>query len=110
MRRSASSSRPSCSARGPATPCTCSTSPTTGLHPADVELLTAQLARLTDAGNTVVVVEHAMDVVASADHVIDMGPSGGDDGGRVVAAGTPAEVAASTTSRTAPYLRDQLGG
>jgi len=83
--------------------------PTTGLHPADVELLTAQLARLTDTGNTVVVVEHAMDVVASADHVIDMGPSGGDDGGRVVASGTPAEVAASTTSRTAPYLRDQLG-
>lgn len=83
--------------------------PTTGLHPADVELLTAQLARLTDAGNTVVVVEHAMDVVASADHVIDMGPSGGDAGGRVVASGTPAEVAASTTSRTAPYLRDQLG-
>ena len=83
--------------------------PTTGLHPADVELLTAQLARLTDAGNTVVVVEHAMDVVASADHVIDMGPSGGVEGGNVVASGTPAEVAASTTSRTAPYLRDQLG-
>ncbi|MBF4612968.1 excinuclease ABC subunit UvrA [Curtobacterium sp. VKM Ac-1376] len=83
--------------------------PTTGLHPADVELLTAQLARLTDAGNTVVVVEHAMDVVASADHVIDMGPSGGGDGGRVVASGTPAEVAASETSRTAPYLREQLG-
>ena len=83
--------------------------PTTGLHPADVELLTAQLARLTDAGNTVVVVEHAMDVVASADHVIDMGPSGGVEGGQVVVSGTPAEVAASTTSRTAPYLRDQLG-
>ncbi|KQR32648.1 excinuclease ABC subunit UvrA [Curtobacterium sp. Leaf154] len=83
--------------------------PTTGLHPADVELLTAQLARLTDTGNTVVVVEHAMDVVASADHVIDMGPSGGVEGGQVVASGTPAEVAASTTSRTAPYLRDQLG-
>ena len=83
--------------------------PTTGLHPADVELLTAQLARLTDAGNTVVVVEHAMDVVASADHVIDMGPSGGVEGGQVVASGTPVEVAASTTSRTAPYLRDQLG-
>ncbi|ROS65040.1 excinuclease ABC subunit A [Curtobacterium sp. PhB172] len=83
--------------------------PTTGLHPADVELLTAQLARLTDAGNTVVVVEHAMDVVASADHVIDMGPSGGEDGGRVVATGTPAQVAASAESRTAPYLREQLG-
>ncbi|KQO64544.1 excinuclease ABC subunit UvrA [Curtobacterium sp. Leaf261] len=83
--------------------------PTTGLHPADVELLTEQLSRLVDAGNTVVVVEHAMDVVAAADHVIDMGPSGGSDGGHVVAAGTPAEVAASEASRTAPYLRAQLG-
>ncbi len=83
--------------------------PTTGLHPADVELLTAQLARLTDAGNTVVVVEHAMDVVASADHVVDMGPGGGAAGGRVVAAGTPDEVAGSADSRTAPYLRAQLG-
>jgi len=84
--------------------------PTTGLHPADVELLSEQLARLTDAGNTVVVVEHAMDVVAAADHVIDMGPSGGAEGGRVVAAGTPEQVAASAVSRTAPYLRAQLQG
>jgi excinuclease ABC subunit A len=84
--------------------------PTTGLHPSDVELLTAQLGRLVDAGNTVVVVEHAMDVVAAADHVIDMGPSGGDGGGRVVAAGTAAEVAASASSVTAPYLRARLGG
>jgi excinuclease ABC subunit A len=83
--------------------------PTTGLHPADVELLSDQLARLTDAGNTVVVVEHAMDVVAVADHVIDMGPSGGAEGGRVVASGTPQQVAASAASRTAPYLRAQLG-
>jgi excinuclease ABC subunit A len=83
--------------------------PTTGLHPADVELLSDQLARLTDAGNTVVVVEHAMDVVAVADHVIDMGPSGGAEGGRVVASGTPEQVAASAASRTAPYLRAQLG-
>jgi excinuclease ABC subunit A len=83
--------------------------PTTGLHPADVELLTEQLARLTDAGNTVVVVEHAMDVVANADHVIDMGPGGGDEGGRVVATGTPRAVARSSASRTAPYLRAQLG-
>ncbi|OII25331.1 ABC transporter [Curtobacterium sp. MCBA15_016] len=83
--------------------------PTTGLHPADVELLSEQLSRLTDAGNTVVVVEHSMDVVAAADHVIDMGPAGGDAGGQVVAAGTPAAVAASATSRTAPYLRAQLG-
>ncbi|MBE7163483.1 MAG: ABC transporter, partial [Williamsia herbipolensis] len=83
--------------------------PTTGLHPADVELLVAQLQRLTDAGNTVVVVEHTMSVVAQADHVIDLGPAGGDDGGQVVAQGTPQQVAASTTSRTAPYLRDALG-
>ncbi|RWZ46144.1 excinuclease ABC subunit UvrA [Labedella phragmitis] len=84
--------------------------PTSGLHPADVELLVEQLSRLVDAGNTVVLVEHAMSVVAAADHVIDMGPAGGDEGGRVVAAGTPAEVAASTASRTAPYLVVQLGG
>ncbi|MFJ6172629.1 ATP-binding cassette domain-containing protein [Curtobacterium sp. NPDC092190] len=83
--------------------------PTTGLHPADVELLTAQLQRLTDAGNTVVVVEHVMAVVAQADHVVDMGPAGGDEGGQVVAAGTPHEVAASAASRTAPYLRAALG-
>ncbi|MEV7932588.1 excinuclease ABC subunit UvrA [Curtobacterium sp. NPDC089185] len=83
--------------------------PTTGLHPADVELLTAQLARLTDAGNTVVVVEHTMSVAAQADHVIDMGPAGGDQGGRVVATGTPAAVAAAADSRTAPFLRAALG-
>ncbi|SDR03012.1 excinuclease ABC subunit A [Curtobacterium sp. UNCCL20] len=84
--------------------------PTTGLHPADAELLTEQLARLTDARNTVVVVEHAMDVVAQADHVIDMGPGGGDAGGQVVAAGTPDQVAASPDSRTAPFLRAALAG
>jgi len=83
--------------------------PTTGLHPADVELLVAQLQRLVDAGSTVVVVEHAMDVVAAADHVIDLGPGGGDAGGQVVATGTPREVAASTASRTAPYLARALG-
>jgi len=78
--------------------------PTTGLHPADVQLLLVQLNRLVDAGNTVVVVEHEMDVVAAADWVVDLGPSGGDEGGRIVAAGTPAEVAADPNSRTAPYL------
>ncbi|TWX36187.1 excinuclease ABC subunit UvrA [Frigoribacterium sp. ACAM 257] len=83
--------------------------PTTGLHPADVELLVAQLQRLVDAGSTVVVVEHAMDVVAAADHVIDLGPGGGDAGGQVVATGTPREVAASRASRTAPYLARALG-
>ncbi|KWX65850.1 excinuclease ABC subunit UvrA [Mycobacterium sp. NAZ190054] len=82
--------------------------PTTGLHPADVELLERQLHRLVDAGNTVVVAEHDMSVVARADHVIDLGPGGGDDGGTVVAAGTPAAVAADTASRTAPYLAAQL--
>ncbi|MET1154327.1 excinuclease ABC subunit UvrA [Arthrobacter sp.] len=78
--------------------------PTTGLHPADVQLLMAQLHRLVDAGNTVIVVEHEMDVVAGADWVIDLGPAGGDDGGQIIAAGTPAVVARSTKSRTAPYL------
>ncbi len=70
----------------------------------------ALLHSLVDAGNTVIVVEHDMAVVAGADHVIDLGPGGGDEGGRVVAAGSPAEVARSTASRTAPYLRAALGG
>lgn len=78
--------------------------PTTGLHPADVQLLMAQLHRLVDAGNTVIVVEHDMDVVAGADWVIDLGPGGGDAGGEIMVAGPPAAVAGSTTSRTAPYL------
>jgi excinuclease ABC subunit A len=64
----------------------------------------AQLHRLVDAGNTVIVVEHTMDVVASADWVIDLGPAGGDGGGKIIAVGSPAEVARSRTSRTAPYL------
>jgi excinuclease ABC subunit A len=79
--------------------------PTTGLHPADVDRLVDLLHRLVDAGSTVVVVEHDMDVVANADHVIDLGPGGGDEGGRLVAHGTPADVAASTASATAPFLR-----
>ncbi|WP_411122005.1 excinuclease ABC subunit UvrA [Streptomyces sp. x-19] len=78
--------------------------PTTGLHPADTEVLLRQLHGLVDAGNTVVVVEHDMGVVAGADHVIDLGPGGGTEGGRIVAAGTPAEVAAAPGSRTARYL------
>jgi excinuclease ABC subunit A len=78
--------------------------PTTGLHPSDVERLMVQLNRLVDAGNTVIVVEHDMRVVSGSDWVIDIGPGAGDEGGRVVAAGTPASVARSGKSRTAPYL------
>ncbi|WP_238324596.1 ATP-binding cassette domain-containing protein [Paenarthrobacter aurescens] len=83
--------------------------PTTGLHPADVQLLMAQLHRLVDAGNTVIVVEHEMDVVAGADWVIDLGPDGGDAGGEIIVAGPPAVVAGSRTSRTAPYLAAACG-
>ncbi|WP_313406590.1 excinuclease ABC subunit UvrA [Aeromicrobium sp.] len=82
--------------------------PTSGLHPADIALLVRQLHRLVDAGNTVVVVEHDLDTVVSADWVIDLGPGGGDAGGRVVAAGTPQEVAAAGLGATAPYLRARL--
>ncbi|POM27769.1 UvrABC system protein A [Actinomadura rubteroloni] len=84
--------------------------PTTGLHPADADLLMARLHALVDGGATVVAAEHAMDAVAAADFVLDLGPGGGDDGGRIVAAGTPAQVAASPESRTAPYLRPRLVG
>lgn len=83
--------------------------PTTGLHPADVELLTRRLHELVDAGNSVVVVEHDMAVVAGADWVIDLGPGGGDRGGEIVAEGPPAEVARAGGSRTAPYLARALG-
>ncbi|MBW5486207.1 excinuclease ABC subunit UvrA [Streptomyces bambusae] len=84
--------------------------PTTGLHPADVEVLLRQLHGLVDAGHTVVVVEHDMDVVAGADWVVDLGPGGGAEGGRIVAAGTPAEVARTPGSRTAGYLARRLEG
>ncbi|WUR11312.1 excinuclease ABC subunit UvrA [[Empedobacter] haloabium] len=84
--------------------------PTTGLHPADVERLIVQLQKLVDAGNTVVAVEHDMRVVAASDWVVDIGPGAGEEGGTVVAAGPPAQVARSKASRTAPYLRRFLGG
>jgi excinuclease ABC subunit A len=82
--------------------------PTTGLHPADVDLLDGQLHRLVDAGNTVVVAEHDMRMVAGADWVIDLGPGAGSSGGRVVAAGPPMKVAHAKRSRTAPYLAKRL--
>ncbi|WP_435022568.1 excinuclease ABC subunit A (plasmid) [Tundrisphaera sp. TA3] len=84
--------------------------PTTGLHPSDVDRLLAQLDRLVEAGNTAILVEHEMKVVAASDWVIDIGPGAGDEGGRVVAAGPPAEMAAAAGSRTAPYLARTLGG
>jgi excinuclease ABC subunit A len=83
--------------------------PTTGLHPADVERLMRQLGALVDAGNSVIVVEHEMSVVAAADWVLELGPGAGEQGGRIVASGPPAEVARGA-SRTAPYLARQLSG
>jgi len=82
--------------------------PTTGLHFADVEKLLNVLHRLTDAGNSVVVIEHNMEVIKTADYIIDLGPEGGDDGGRIVAEGTPEEVAENTHSYTAEFLRKVL--
>ena len=84
--------------------------PTTGLHPTDVEKLQLQLARLVDAGNTVIVVEHDMQVVAGSDWVIDIGPGAGEEGGKVIAEGTPDEVAKSKRSKTAIYLTRTLNG
>nr|WP_229217287.1 excinuclease ABC subunit UvrA [Massilia forsythiae] len=82
--------------------------PTTGLHPVDADRLMAQLNRLVDAGNTVIMVEHTMRVVAGCDWVIDIGPGAGEAGGTVVAAGAPHEVAKAAASRTAPYLKASL--
>ena len=82
--------------------------PTAGLHPADTALLLHQLHRLVDAGNTVVLVEHDLDTIATADWVIDLGPGGGDRGGRVVATGTPDDIAAAPGSATGSYLARHL--
>ncbi|MFF2554017.1 ATP-binding cassette domain-containing protein [Nocardia sp. NPDC058058] len=82
--------------------------PTTGLHPADTEVLVHQLHSLVDSGATVIIAEHDMTVAAQSDHIIDLGPGGGNSGGRVVAQGTPTTVAHTPQSRTAPYLSQAL--
>ena len=82
--------------------------PTTGLHFHDIKKLITVLNDLVDKGNTVVVIEHNPDVIKSADHIIDLGPEGGDDGGMVVAEGTPEEIAASAGSYTGEFLREIL--
>jgi excinuclease ABC subunit A len=84
--------------------------PTIGLHFADIERLLVVLSRLVDMGNTVVVIEHNLDVIKSADYIIDMGPEGGDGGGRIVAAGTPEEVAQAEGSLTGRFLKRVLTG
>ena len=83
--------------------------PTTGLHTADVAKLIDVLQRLVDAGNTVLVIEHNLDLIKTADHIIDLGPDGGDGGGRIVASGTPEEVARCPESFTGQFLCDKLG-
>ena len=82
--------------------------PTTGLHFADVQKLVEILRRLSDGGNTVVVIEHNLDVIKTADYIIDIGPEGGDGGGTVVAKGTPEEVALNPASYTGKYVAKYL--
>lgn len=82
--------------------------PTTGLHFADVHKLTEILQRLVEGGNTVVVIEHNLDVIKTADYIVDMGPEGGDGGGTVVAKGTPEEVAKVPESYTGKYIKKYL--
>ena len=83
--------------------------PSTGLHPLDVGTLVGVFDRLLDAGATIIVIDHDLDLLATADYLIDMGPGGGPDGGRIVAQGTPREVARDPGSVTAPWLAAQLG-
>jgi excinuclease ABC subunit A len=82
--------------------------PTTGLHFHDIKLLLEVLTRLRDAGNTLIVIEHNMDVIKTADWIVDLGPEGGDGGGRIVAQGTPEQVAATEGSYTGEVLRGAL--
>ena len=82
--------------------------PTTGLHSADVHKLIDVLQKLVDAGNTVLVIEHNLDMIKTADYIIDLGPEGGDEGGYVVAQGTPEQVASVEASYTGQYLKRYL--
>ncbi|UCG79618.1 MAG: excinuclease ABC subunit UvrA, partial [Desulfobacterales bacterium] len=82
--------------------------PTTGLHFSDIQKLLEVLNRLTDAGNTIIVIEHNMDVIKSTDYIIDLGPGGGDEGGKVIGCGTPEEIAAIENSYTGQFLRQVL--
>ena len=82
--------------------------PTTGLHIADVHKLIDVIQQLVDSGNTVIVIEHNLDVIKTADYIIDLGPEGGDKGGELVAAGTPEQVAKCEKSYTGQYLKKYL--
>ena len=82
--------------------------PTIGLHPLDVQTLLLVFDRLVESGATVIVIEHDLDVIRNADYIIDMGPEGGDNGGRVIASGTPEEVAKVKKSHTGQYLKKYL--
>ncbi|HIA31934.1 MAG TPA: excinuclease ABC subunit UvrA, partial [Nitrospinaceae bacterium] len=82
--------------------------PTTGLHFADIEHLLKVLSKLVDSGNTVIIIEHNMDVIKTADHVIDLGPEGGDKGGEILAGGPPEEVAKNKKSYTGQYLKEYI--
>ena len=82
--------------------------PTTGLHLADIDQLLKVLFKLRDLGNTVIVIEHNLDVIKTADHIIDLGPEGGDDGGRIITCGTPEEIVKNQHSHTARFLAPYL--
>ena len=84
--------------------------PTTGLHSADIKVLLEVLQRLVDQGNTVIIIEHNLDILKSVDYLIDMGPEGGNKGGYIVAQGTPEQLAADPSSVTGPFLREVIGG
>ncbi len=82
--------------------------PTTGLHFADVKKLLKILFRLRELGNTIIVIEHNLDIIASADWIIDLGPEGGNKGGQIIATGTPEEISENNSSYTGQYLKEKM--